>query len=69
MAIFCSRSARLFNEDELKRANFGTPNHLHFEIRNSMADEGRASYVSMTRQELNQYCMDPMEFFKTYLKE
>lgn len=61
--------ARLFNEDELKRANFGTPNHLHLEIRKSIADEGRASYASMTSQELNKYCMDPIEFFKAYLEE
>ena len=59
--------ARLFNEDELKRANFGTPNHLHLEIRISMADEGRASYASMTMDELNTFCMDPREFFKTHL--
>ena len=59
--------ARLFSEDELKRANFGTPNHLHLEIRKSMADEGRASYSSMTRQELNQFCLNPVEFFKTHL--
>jgi murein DD-endopeptidase MepM/ murein hydrolase activator NlpD len=59
--------ARLFNQDELKRANFGTPNHLHLEIRKSIADEGRASYASMTRQELDKFCMDPMEFFKTRL--
>ena len=61
--------ARLFNKDELKRADFGTPNHLHFEIRESMADGGRASYASMTREELNKFCMDPMEFFKINLKE
>ncbi len=61
--------ARLFNEDELKRANFGTPNHLHFEIRKSMADDGRASYASMTKDELNKFCMDPMEFFKTNLEK
>ena len=60
--------ARLFTKDELKRANFGTPNHLHLEIRKSMADEGRASYASMTRQELNSYCIDPMAFFKIHLK-
>ena len=59
--------ARLFSEDELNRANFGTPNHLHFEIRKSIDDEGRASYASMTRKELDTYCMDPLEFFKTYL--
>ena len=61
--------ARLFSKDELKRANFGTPNHLHFEIRKSIDDEGRASYASMTRHELNTFCMDPMEFFKIYLEE
>ena len=59
--------ARLFNQDELKRANFGTPNHLHFEIRKSMADNGRASYASMTRKELDKFCMDPVEFFRIYL--
>lgn len=61
--------ARLFNKDELKRANFGTPNHLHLEIRISINDEGRASYASMTRQELDKFCMDPMEFFKSHFKE
>lgn len=61
--------ARLFNEDELNQANFGTPNHLHLEIRKSVADEGRASYTSMTRQNLNKFCKDPIEFFKTYLEE
>lgn len=60
--------ARLFDEDELERANFGTPNHLHLEIRKSIQDGGRASYASMSRQELNEFCMDPMEFFKAELK-
>ncbi|UCE40288.1 MAG: M23 family metallopeptidase [Candidatus Aminicenantes bacterium] len=64
-----SSLARLFNEDELSRANFGTPNHLHFEIRKSIADEGRASYASMTTDELNKFCMDPMEFFQVFLEE
>ena len=61
--------ARLFSEDELERANFGTPNHLHLEIRISIADEGRASYASMTRQELNKFCMDPIKFFKSNLEK
>lgn len=60
--------ARLFDEKELERANFGTPNHLHLEIRKSIQDGGRASYASMSRQELNKFCMDPMEFFKAHLK-
>jgi murein DD-endopeptidase MepM/ murein hydrolase activator NlpD len=56
--------ARLFDEDELERANFGTLNHLHLEIRKSIADEGRASYASMTMDELNTFCIDPMAFFR-----
>jgi murein DD-endopeptidase MepM/ murein hydrolase activator NlpD len=59
--------ARLFAQDELERANFGTPNHLHFEIRKSLEDDGRASYASMTRQELDTFCRDPLEFFKAHL--
>jgi murein DD-endopeptidase MepM/ murein hydrolase activator NlpD len=61
--------ARLFNKTELTQANFGTPNHLHLEIRKSFADRGRASYSSMTLDDLNTFCKDPLEFFKNYLKE
>lgn len=60
--------ARLFNEEELKRANFGTPNHLHLEIRRSYADKGRASYASMSKRELNRFCTDPQRFFEMHLK-
>jgi len=61
--------ARLFNKDELERANFGTPNHLHLEIRKSIADEGRASYASMTMDKLNTFCMDPVAFFRANLEK
>jgi murein DD-endopeptidase MepM/ murein hydrolase activator NlpD len=61
--------ARLFNRTELTQANFGTPNHLHLEIRKSFADRGRASYSSMTLDDLNTFCRDPLDFFKEYLKE
>jgi murein DD-endopeptidase MepM/ murein hydrolase activator NlpD len=61
--------ARLFNKTELTLANFGTQNHLHLEIRKSFADRGRASYSSMTLDELSTFCVDPFEFFKGYLKE
>jgi len=61
--------ARLFNKTELTQANFGTANHLHLEIRKSFADRGRASYSSMTLDDLNTFCEDPLEFFKGYLKE
>jgi murein DD-endopeptidase MepM/ murein hydrolase activator NlpD len=61
--------ARLFDQAELERAEFGTPNHLHFEIRTSMADGGRASYASMTQQGLNKFCVDPVKFFRENLEK
>jgi murein DD-endopeptidase MepM/ murein hydrolase activator NlpD len=61
--------ARLFNRIELTQANFGTPNHLHLEIRKSFADRGRASYSSLTLDDLNTFCKDPLEFFKGYFRE
>ncbi len=61
--------ARLFNKTELTQANFGTSNHLHLEIRKSSADRGRASYSSMSLDDLNTFCEDPIEFFRGYLKE
>lgn len=60
--------ARLFNEEELERADFGTPNHLHLEIRKTLADRGRASYVSMSLADLNSVCIDPLNLFKEHWK-
>ncbi len=60
--------ARIFNKEELMSSNFGTPPHLHFEIRHNINDKGEASYKSMSIYELNQYCMDPLIFFNNTLK-
>ena len=60
--------ARLFNEDELKRSKFGVT-HLHFEIRKSIKDGGTASWTSMTMEELDKYCIDPMKFLKKRLEK
>ncbi len=60
--------ARIFNEEELNASNFGTPPHLHFEIRLSIDDNGAASYNSMNISGLNKYCMDPSLFFEKTLK-
>lgn len=60
--------ARLFNEEELERSDFGTPNHLHLEIRKTLADRGRASFASMSLADLNSVCIDPLNFFKDHLK-
>lgn len=61
--------ARIFNREELKAANFGTPPHLHFEIRHNISDNGEATFKSMSIRDLNNYCMDPLEFFKKILKK
>lgn len=55
---------RLFNPKELNLSNFGTPPHLHFEIRHDISDNGNATFNSMTISELNNYCIDPITFFK-----
>ncbi len=60
--------ARIYNEDELRDSNFGTPPHLHFEIRHNIDDNGAASYKSMNVIELNKYCIDPLIFFDKTLK-
>ena len=60
--------ARLFTEDELFRADFGTDVHLHLEIRPSLEDGGAASYSSMNRADLDRFCMDPLVFFRRHLK-
>ena len=59
--------ARLFNREELQKADFGTANHLHLEIRTSLEDGGWASASSMTMDELNRFCLDPLEFFRRRL--
>ena len=59
--------ARIFNEEELRNSKFGTPPHLHFEIRHNINDDGAASYKSMGIPELNKYCIDPLIFFKETL--
>jgi murein DD-endopeptidase MepM/ murein hydrolase activator NlpD len=58
---------RLFNQEELDQSDFGTPPHLHFEIRHNIDDNGSASFSCMTIRELNNYCMDPLTFFEQEL--
>lgn len=60
--------ARIFNKKELEYSNFGTPPHLHFEIRHNIDDKGEASFKSMSISELNEYCIDPLIFFKICLE-
>ena len=55
--------ARIFNREELEIADFGTPPHLHFEIRHNINDNGNATFESMSISGLNIYCKDPLTFF------
>jgi murein DD-endopeptidase MepM/ murein hydrolase activator NlpD len=59
---------RLFNPIELEQSDFGTPPHLHFEIRHNIDDKGNASFSCMTIRELNDYCMNPIMFFRKKLR-
>ncbi len=61
--------ARIFNREELESSKFGTPPHLHFEIRHSITDKGDATFKSMSTSELDRYCIDPVMFFKKMLIE
>lgn len=58
---------RLFSAEEMKKARFSSV-HLHFEIRKIMDDFGRASHTSMSKKELDKYCIDPKIFLKKRMK-
>ena len=59
--------ARAFRADELPRAGWKT-NHLHFELRTSIEDDGTASFTSMSMDELTRYARDPLPFFEGELE-
>jgi murein DD-endopeptidase MepM/ murein hydrolase activator NlpD len=58
--------ARSFEPEEQARAGWRS-NHLHFEIRSSIEDDGTASFTSMTMEELTHYATDPLVFFREHL--
>ncbi len=55
--------ARVFDAEEQARAGWRS-NHLHLEIRTSIEDGGRASFTSMSMDELTGYAMDPLTLFR-----
>jgi len=57
---------RVFHAEEQKEAPWGV-NHLHFEMRHSIADQGSASWLSMSMEELETYALDPRSFFAQHL--
>lgn len=61
-----TRIGRVFSAEEQGRAGWKL-NHLHFEMRSSIADHGTASWTSMSMEELEAYALDPAPFFETHL--
>lgn len=56
----------LFDEKTFKRSGYKF-NHVHLEIRRDYSDKGRASSYSMSMNELNKFCVDPIDFFNKYI--
>lgn len=61
-----TRLGRLFDRQEFGRSGY-KHNHLHLEIRKSYSDKGRASSYSMSLEQLNRYCYNPLKFMQKYL--
>lgn len=63
-----TKIARVLTKKEAKtyKGNF---DHLHLEVRKSFEDYGCASWLTMTKEELNYYCLDPNLFLKKMLAE
>lgn len=59
---------RIFTQAEMRRARYRSPPHLHLEIRNSMFDDGRSSFSSMTMPALNEYCRNPETFMRSLMR-
>ncbi len=55
---------RILNKEELDESQFGTPPHLHLEMRHNSKDKGNATFNCMTVNELDRYCINPIKFFK-----
>jgi murein DD-endopeptidase MepM/ murein hydrolase activator NlpD len=62
-----SKLGRIFDEGQLRKSEFATQAHIHFEIRHSIEDKGDATFTCMTLEELDRYFIDPKIFFSNYL--
>jgi murein DD-endopeptidase MepM/ murein hydrolase activator NlpD len=61
-----TKLGRLYTHAEAKKLK-GNYDHLHFEVRKSFDDFGCASWLTMTKEELNKYFYNPLVFLKTNL--
>ena len=58
-----TRLARVLTKSEAKKYR-GSYDHLHLEIRKNFTDFGCASWLTMTKQELNTRFIDPIKFIR-----
>ena len=63
-----SRLGRLFTASEFKRTRY-KHNHLHLEVMKSYNDKGRASSYSMTLNDLQKSCFNPLLFLENHFKK
>jgi murein DD-endopeptidase MepM/ murein hydrolase activator NlpD len=61
-----TKLGRLYTHAEAQKLK-GNYDHLHFEVRKSFDDYGCASWLTMTKDELNYYFYNPLDFLKTNL--
>jgi murein DD-endopeptidase MepM/ murein hydrolase activator NlpD len=61
-----AKLARLFTRAEAKKQG-GLFDHLHLEVRKKFDDYGCASWLTMTRTELNEYFTDPAAFIAQHV--
>jgi murein DD-endopeptidase MepM/ murein hydrolase activator NlpD len=59
---------RLYTRKEA-RALGGNYDHLHLEVRKAFDDFGVASWLTMTREDLDRRFLDPLPFLKKHLRE
>jgi len=58
-----TRIGRVFTREEQAKSGWSL-NHLHFEVRSSIDDNGAASWTSMSRADLERYAEDPAAFLE-----
>jgi murein DD-endopeptidase MepM/ murein hydrolase activator NlpD len=61
-----TKLGRLYTHAEAQALK-GNYDHLHFEVRKSFEDYGCASWLTMTKDELNKYFYNPLDFLKSHL--
>lgn len=62
-----TKLARLLTKEESKKYN-GDFHHLHLEIRKKFDDYGCASWLTMTKEQLNERYYNPQVFIKEHVK-